>query len=646
MRYYEVAVADKKFQSGKPLTYSSEDELPELAVVGVPLQNRTVTAFVIGEVRKPAFNLKPVKSLMSSIGLPPHCLELANWLADYYACSLGEALRQFAPSRPAIRRKEVIDEIDTAVGKIDLSSPLTSGQKAAIKQIETGKSVTYLLHGETGSGKTRVYLELAKKILAKGRSVVLLTPEIALTSQLSKAVKNSLHHQVFVLHSQLTEAERKKIWLGILESSEPIVVIGPRSALFTPVKNLGLIVLDEAHEPAYKQEQNPRYHAARAASQLGQLTKAKVILGTATPLVSDYYIASQKDSIVELKGMALGDKVKPAKTVLVSLKDRENFSRDYYMSNLLLDEISTTLSAKEQIIIYLNRRGTARIVMCSNCGWQLLCPHCDVPMVYHGDSHIARCHICGREDSPPLSCPECSHKDLQYKTIGTKALVENVQRLFPQAKVARFDSDNLAGERVNDLYQQLRDGEIDILVGTQLLAKGLDLPKLALVGIIAAESSLALPDFTSEERTFQLLYQVTGRVGRGHRPGKVIIQAYDPDNLIIQSAVKRDYQMFYKHELEQRKLFRYPPYSYLLQLTCRRASPKSAEAAARKLMGTLAAAHKTVEIIGPAPNFYAKRAGAYYWQLVIKSKNRQDLVELAKLVPSNWSINLDPTNLL
>lgn len=646
MPYFEVAIADKRFQSAKPLIYFSQESLAKLAVVSVPLQSRTVTGFVLGEVAEPAMTIKPIKNLMSPTPLPAPCFELAKWLADYYACSLGEALRQFAPSRPAIRRKVAEAEVMLPAVKIDLVSPLTKAQKAVIKQIESGKSTTYLLHGGTGSGKTRVYLELAKKQLGTGRSVILLTPEIALTSQLTKAVRDSLRHQAFVLHSQLTEAQRKKIWLGILESTEPIVVIGPRSALFTPINNLGLIVVDEAHEPAYKQDRNPRYHAARVASQLGNMSKAKVIYGTATPLVSDYYMAGQKGSVVELKGMALGDSVLPAKTDLVDINDRANFARDYYLSNRLLDEISTTLLAKKQIIIYLNRRGTARIVMCSNCGWQLLCPHCDVPMVYHGDSHIARCHICGREKRPPLACPECGHKDLHYKTIGTKALTDNLARLFPQAKIARFDSDNLAGERVNDLYQQLHGGEIDILVGTQLLAKGLDLPKLALVGIINAESSLALPDYTSEERAFQLLYQVTGRVGRGHTAGKVIIQSYDPDNLIIQAAVKRDYKLFYKHTIKQRRMFRFPPYAHLLQLTCSRASAKSAEQAAQKLKDRLSRAGLKVEIDGPAPNFYAKRADSYYWQLVVKSKNRQDLVDLTKLVPSNWSINLDPTNLL
>ncbi len=646
MRYYEVAIADKRFQSSKPLSYSSENELPKMAVVGVPLQNRTVTGFVLSEVSKPKFNLKPIKSLMSPSGMPDYYLDLAKWLADYYACSLGEALRQFAPSRPVVRRGVVEETTEVPAKPIDLSSPLTAGQKSAIKAIESGQSTTHLLHGETGSGKTRVYLELAKRVLASGKSAIILTPEISLTSQLTQAVKQALGYQVFVLHSHLTESARKKVWLGILEAKEPIVVIGPRSALFTPVKDLGLVVLDEAHEPAYKQEQTPRYHASRVASQLGAFAKAKVVLGSATPLVSDYYLADKKGSIVELKGMALGTKVKAAAVELVDLKDRGNFSRDFYLSNQLINAVSTTLSAKKQIMIYLNRRGTARIVMCSNCGWQLLCPHCDVTMVYHGDSHIARCHICGREENPPLACPECSHKDLQYKTIGTKALADNVERLFPDAKVARFDSDNLAGERVNDLYEQLHSGEIDILVGTQLLAKGLDLPKLALVGIVTAESSLALPDFTSEERTFQLLYQVSGRVGRGHTAGKVIIQSYDPDNLIIQAAVRRDYQLFYKYAIKQRQLFRFPPYAYLLQLVARRASPKGAEDAADKLKSTLLKAGLQVEIDGPAPNFYAKRAGSYYWQLVVKSKNRNDLLELAKLVPSNWTINIDPTNLL
>ncbi|MGH7156858.1 MAG: replication restart helicase PriA, partial [Candidatus Saccharimonadales bacterium] len=287
-----------------------------------------------------------------------------------------------------------------------------------------------------------------------------------------------------------------------------------------------------------------------------------------------------------------------------------------------------------------------RVILCKNCGWQYLCPNCDVSLVYHADQHLARCHICGFSSSPPVQCPNCGNPDIIYKTVGTKALVEEVQKLFPDKRVQRFDSDNLVGESLNDSYGELLRGDVDVLVGTQLLAKGLDLPRLGLVGIVSAESSLTLPDYTAEERTFQLLYQVIGRVGRGHAKGEVVVQTYEPDSVVIKSAVKRDYKQFYEHALLERQTFRFPPFSYLLKLTIRRATIKGAQGASDKLRTELAAAGLPVEIIGPTPAFYARRGKYFYYQLVAKSKDRDHLLELAKLVPQDWQTDLDPADLL
>lgn len=649
MRFYEVFLADSRYRSSEPLTYSSEEKLEPLSVVTVPLQNRMVSGFITGKVTKPSFKTKPVKALQSPTPLPKESLELARWIADYYCTGLSDALRQFAPSKTTIRRSNT-DQTQsitaTPAVQIEFDLPLTTDQKRAIKSINDSKSTTLLLHGETGSGKTRVYLELAREALEKSRSVMLLTPEIALTTQLATAVEQLLPYPTFVLHSQLSTARRKQLWFGVLESKEPIVIIGPRSALFAPVKNLGLIVVDEAHEPAYKQEQSPRYYALRVASQLGTISKAKVVLGTATPSVVDYYLADKHKSIIRMKSLAIKHDHGLPETEIIDIKDRNNFSRNPYLSNQLIEAMQTHLAAKTQVMIYLNRRGSARLVLCDSCGWQLLCPHCDIPLVYHADKHQARCHICGYSQTPPTQCPKCKNLDIIYRSIGTKALIENIAKLFPGFRVARFDSDNLAGEHINELYERLKNGEIDILVGTQLLAKGFDLPRLGLVGIVSAETSLALPDFTSEERAFQLLYQVMGRVGRGHSRGQVIVQSLDPKNIIVKSALNRDYLSFYKHALRERQAFRFPPYSYLLQLTCRRATLSGAQTAAENLKRKLADLKLPVEIIGPAPSFYARRGKYFYYQLVAKSKGRGHLLKLAKEVPTDWTVDLDPINLL
>jgi primosomal protein N' (replication factor Y) (superfamily II helicase) len=616
----------------------------------VPLRNRAATGFVIAEAGLPKFATKPIKTLLSNRPLPYHCLQLAQWMEAYYAANLSESLRQFAPTKPAIRAiktdEQPIMGNPQQIIQLELQAPLTADQQRAIKQIKASPSTTVLLHGETGSGKTRVYLELACETLAAGKSVILLTPEISLTTQLAAAAQAYLHIKPLILHSQLTAAKRKQLWLKVIESTEPQVIVGPRSALFTPLPSIGLIVVDEAHEPAYKQEQSPRYNALRVASQLGALTGAKVVYGTATPNVGDYYLADEKSAIVRMTKMAMGVKFGDVKTDIVDLKDRRNFGRNPYISKNLIDAINTTLSAKKQVMVYLNRRGSARVILCKVCGWQYLCPNCDVSLVYHADQHLAKCHICGFAHTPPVACLSCSNPDIIYKTIGTKALVEQIEKLFPDKQIRRFDSDNVAGESLNEIYSELLSGDVDILVGTQLLAKGLDLPRLGLVGIVSAESSLTLPDYTAEERTFQLLYQVIGRVGRGHSLGAVVVQTYEPDSIVITSASKRDFKMFYEHALIERQTFRFPPFSYLLKLTCRRATVKGAVTASERLRAELLAQNLPVEVIGPTPSFYARRGKYYYYQLVVKSKDRDHLLALTKLVPADWQIDIDPADLL
>lgn len=645
--FYEVYLADSRYHSSEPLTYESGEKLKPLSIVTVPLQKRMATGFVMREAAKPGFATKPIKTLLSDQPLPKQCLQLAQWLADYYGTTLSDGLRQFTPITTTIRRTQPQKPIVTAeTVQIELDTPLTDDQNHAIRAISSSKNTTVLLHGDTGTGKTRVYLELAKQVLASGRSVMLLTPEIALTTQLAAATEQFLSHPIFVLHSQLPVAKRKKLWFEILEATKPVVIIGPRSALFAPLKGLGLIVVDEAHEPAYKQDQSPRYNALRAASQLGVISGAKVILGTATPSIADYYLAKRKDAVVRMKTLAIAHSYGQPVTEIIDIKDRQNFTRNPYLSNHLIESINKELAAKKQVMIYLNRRGSARLILCDNCGWQMLCPHCDVPLVYHADNHAIRCHICGHIEAPLLKCPDCQNPDIVYRSIGTKALAESIINLFPRAKLARFDSDNLAGEHINELYSKLKRGEVDILVGTQLLAKGFDLPQLALVGIVNAETSLALPDFTSQERAFQLLYQVMGRVGRGHGRGHVIVQSIDPDNIVVKSALGRDWHSFYRHTLAERQAFRFPPFAYLMQLSCRRATEAGAKKAAENLKSKLAAKKLPVEIIGPAPSFYARRGKYYYYQLVAKSKNRQHLTQLAKEVPADWGVDLDPINLL
>jgi primosomal protein N' (replication factor Y) len=454
--------------------------------------------------------------------------------------------------------------------------------------------------------------------------------------------------RVLVVHSAMTNAERFRIWRQVAAAQGPLILIGPRSVLFSPLPNIGLIVVDEAHEPAYKQEQEPRYHANRLAGFLAQQHKATLVLGSATPSIGDYYLAEQKQRpIVRLEQLAKASE-HTYRSVVVDLKDREHFTKSPHISNELIESISGSLSRHEQSLLYLNRRGTARVSLCQNCGWQSTCPNCDLPLTYHGDVHQLLCHVCGYKAATPTSCPVCNHTDIVFKSVGTKAIVEDVGRLFPDARIMRFDSDNLKADRFENHYQAAHEGKIDILIGTQTLAKGLDLPLLSTLGVIGADTSLQMPDFTASERTYQLINQVTGRVQRGHRTATAIIQTYEPASPLLKAALDDNWPAFYAEESEERRLFNYPPFCYLLRITCRRASAKSAEQACEKVRAGILQEHPgAVEIDGPAPALHERFKETYTWQLVIKSRSRARLLAIVDALPSTvTSYDLDPVNLL
>ena len=664
MYFYEVWVRSNRYHGSDALTYQSEQQLDVGALVLVPLQRQDVLAVVTKKVAKPTFKTKAITKVYSLPAIPEQLLGLGEWLRTYYPAPLGIATQQLVPAslndNPSFQRK-LESSSNKHPAQPDSKStgsriksgmttetlpPLTKQQMAVLGCIK--KPGTYLLHGTTGSGKTRVYVELALQTLQAGRSAVVLTPEISLTSQLAERFKQVFGDSVAILHSQLTPKERREVWQNTLQATSPLVIIGPRSALFSPLKDIGLVVLDESHEPAYKQEQAPHYQAGRVAAKLAQLHNATLVLGSATPSVGDYYLAEQKQKpILELTELAKASDHAPTDVKVVDLKDRDQLPRHPYFSQVLLESIEAALLKKEQVLLYLNRRGTARIILCENCGWQAMCPHCDLPLTYHGDQHLLRCHVCNHHEPAPAACPVCTHPSVVYKAMGTKAVAEEIARLFPGARVQRFDTDNTKAERFERHYDAVHAGEIDILVGTQLLAKGLDLPRLSTLGIVAADTSLAIPDFSANERTYQLLNQVLGRVGRGHIAGTAVIQTYQPDHPAIQAAISGNWREFYEAELESRKLFGFPPFVYLLKLTVRRASSKSTEKAAEDFTHEIRKAGLKVEIDGPAPAFHEKFQNKYQWQLVLKAKDRSQLLEVIKLLPSSgWSYDIDPIDLL
>jgi primosomal protein N' (replication factor Y) len=643
MGYYEILVSSSLFHGNEPLTYSSETALVVGNLVVVPLRSRSVVGVVVKEVPTPKFACKSVLSVITEQTVPPQSLELLNWLRAYYPAPLGSLAQLFLPD--TLARKHEAPSPPKIPAKIAKLPALTVEQQEALFALQVSPTTTALLHGDTGTGKTRLYIELARDNLDNGRSVMLLTPEIGLTPQLEKRVRESLPYPVVTIHSNLAGVARRNIWLQILQAKTPLVVMGPRSTLFTPIHNLGLIVMDEAHDAAYKQEQTPYYQSRQVAAELAKLHKAKLVLGTATPLISDYFLAEAKKApIIRLTDQPAG---RPERHIItVNIRDRAEFPHQPHLSKPMLQHIETALAKQQQSLVFLNRRGTARVVLCQVCGWQALCPRCDLPLTFHADHHQIRCHTCGYHATAPSSCPTCHSADIIFKSIGTKAIAEELKQAFPNARIQRFDTDNLKTERLEDHYEALAKGEIDILVGTQLLTKGLDLLKLAVVGVVNADTGLNFPDYTAQERNFALMTQVIGRVGRGHLPGTVVIQSYNPDNAALQAAVTADWATFYKTQLEERKNFGFPPFYHLLKLSCSRASSSAASQAAHKLTKLLQEAGLKIALSGPAPSFYEKVSGKYRWQLVVKAKDRRELIKAVALLPANWSYDLDPADLL
>lgn len=647
MRYYEVLVGDSQFHGDNALTYSWDGSLVSGAVVRISLRSRSALGLLVREVPKPSFTTKPIAAVADSSPIPQQALSLLLWLKEYYPAPLGVIVRQFLPPTTAFPKptKQPTEQTLKKPSRTTLAlPPLTSDQKRALKTTQAPGS--YLLHGITGSGKTRLYVELARRVLTEGKSVIILTPEIGLTEHLVQAF-GALPEQTYVLHSRLTAAARRDIWYELLDSTKPVVVIGPRSALFTPLKNIGLIVMDESHDQAYKSDSAPHYRSDRVAAKLSQLHNAQFVSGSATPSVEDYYVAIAKGRpVVPLTSLATQSDHAAGTSTTVDLRDSSVYGRSRIISQPLLVALREALGRGEQSLLFLNRRGTASAILCSTCGWRALCPHCDLPLTYHGDAHTLRCHICGRGQPLPPSCPGCGQTEIVFKTIGTKAVVEEVERLFPTARLRRFDTDTTKLDQIEHQLEALHSGEVDIIIGTQMITKGLDLPKLSVVGILNADSGLVIPDYTANERTYQLIHQVIGRVGRGHRRGHVFLQTYNPDHPTIRAALAHNWSEFYEHELAERRAYAFPPFCYLVKLSNLRATSASAEKSAVALCKRLQELYPKIIIEGPAPAFHPRESGKYRWQLVVKSPSRTALLQIISLLPSGWTHDIDPVNLL
>ena len=646
--FYEV-IPTKIFRSGSgALTYQSDLELVPGHIVIIPLGRTSCPGIVLKKVPAPDFTCKPIIKLLYSTPLPSHLVKSALWLSSYYLTPLPTTASLLLPIGIAKTRRTKSKNSSTKTPQ-KITIPLNNAQLAALKELQNIKNPTKLLFGITGSGKTNIYLKLTQETLQNGHSTILLVPEIALTSQLVQIFAETFGDIVTLIHSQQTESERHLIWQSLLNSETPRIVIGPRSALFAPLKDLGLIIIDEAHESTYYQENAPKYSALRLASFIASTLKIPCLLGSATPLVSDFYLAKSKNSLVTLSAKAKSSAITPDLKI-IDFTSRESFTKNRYFSDALLATIQQNLAQGHQTLIYHNRRGSAPLTLCEKCGWQALCPNCLLPLTLHSDAYTLLCHTCGHSEKIPASCPECHHPSILHKGFGTKLLETELKKLFPDARIARFDADNKKDESLNSLWDDVKSGDIQILIGTQTVSRGLDLPHLASIGIVQADAGLSLPDFSAEEKTFALLTQVIGRVGRGHlNTASVIIQTYQPDSPLINFATHSDYLGFYDYLIKKRRRQLLPPFAYLAKLTVtfktEQTTLKKIRTLSTSLNNFITQHHLTsVKISPPMPCFHEHTPSGYSWQIIIKSKKRNNLIQLLQNVDSK--ITLDPLSLL
>ena len=645
MKYYLIAPAKTFHSSDNLLTYSSETLLKIGQIVEIPLGRQSTIGIVVKNTTQPDFDTKSITKIIYEQPLPKKLVDALFWLSSYYRCPLSTVIQAALPRGITKNRRGKLLE---APNITPIDNPLNSAQRAAIRAIEENPANTILLHGITGSGKTNIYIELCARTLTKKQSVILLVPEIALTSQL---VRNFQQHfkSITLLHSNLTESLRHQLWEKILTDNQPQVIIGPRSALFAPVQDLGLIIIDEAHEPAYHQEQNPKYSASLLAGKL-----AKTVLGTATPLISDYYLCKSHNAIVEVNQLAI-ESDKHTSISVIDLKDRNDFTKSRILSNQLIESIKASLANHTQSMLFHNRRGTAPMTICDKCGWQALCPNCFLPLVLHADAFQMRCHTCARNFPVPTACPECKNASIHHKGFGTKLIEDELHRLFPSAKIARFDMDTDDDLKLTKIYDEVYRGDYDIIVGTQMIAKGFDFPRLTTLGIVQADAGLSLPDFSSEERTFQLITQVIGRAKRGHQNSNIFIQSFQPDHPIISLASQSDYASFYNYLVQKRQQSKLPPYSFLLKLSVtyktETATVKNIRTLYKKVIQTakqLQIPENRIVVSPPMPAFHERTSTGYTWQLVIKAKSRQNLLDIFDHLPKNNYLHydFDPISLL
>lgn len=646
-------------------TYSADQEkwpgLQPGIRVRVPFgKKKTYVALVLSVSQEKQVSFE-AKEIIEQIDPAPVVLQsqidLWKWISVYYMCPEGEVFKAAIPAQLDLGRKTRQKKED--IRPILPLSVLNQAQKIAYEQIRTAftSAGVVLLHGITSSGKTEIYIHLIREILGQNKQVLYLLPEIALTAQIINRLKSAFGDRVSVYHSKYSLSERIKTWNRLLKEQEPHVILGVRSAIFLPLSNPGLIIIDEEHENTYKQfDPAPRYHARDTAIMMARMHGAGVLLGTATPSIETYYnCRTGKYKLVELNERYLSLQL-PDISVENTLVLRKRKQMHSHFSPALITDIQEALSNKEQVILFQNRRGFSIFLDCNRCGEVPRCRHCDVSLTYHKKNNRLHCHYCGYSVAVPGKCPACGEGELRMHGFGTEKIEEDIALMFPGAKTERMDTD-AAGSRKSfeNMITRFETRESDILVGTQMVSKGLDFDNVSLVGIIDADTMLNYPDFRAHERSYQLMSQVAGRAGRKNKRGKVIIQTSLPDHHIIQCVLKNDYQGMYRAQIEERKNFTYPPFSRLVEVTLRHRDIRVLDEACLELAEVV---KKSVseKIMGPEYPLVSRIRNLFLKSLLIKIEKMQSLPltkqritdaiekvkEIDKFRPVQYTVDVDP----
>ncbi|RYM07225.1 primosomal protein N' [Sporolactobacillus sp. THM7-7] len=538
--------------------------------------------------------------------------------------------------------------------------PLTEEQGRAIapivQAIEEGSDRIFLCHGVTGSGKTELYLQAIRRVIALGKQAIVLVPEISLTPQMVGRFKSRFGEAVAVMHSGLSRGEKYDEWRKMREGRVSVAV-GARSAVFAPFNHIGLIIIDEEHETSYKQEDLPRYHARDVVARRGRYHHCPVVLGSATPSLESFARAQKKVyTLLTLKERFNHRPLPPVR--IIDLREEMRSGNHSMFSRVLFEKMRDRLKKREQIVLFLNRRGFSTFVMCRACGTVIKCPHCDISLTYHRSSHRLKCHYCGHEEHVPETCPSCGSESMRYFGTGTQKVEAELNRLLPEARVIRMDVDTTRKKGGHEkLLRQFGEHRADILLGTQMIAKGLDFPKVTLVGVLAADSMLHLPDFRASEKTFQLLTQVSGRAGRHELPGEVVIQSYTPDHYAIVDAARHDYERFYRQEMRLRHRHGYPPFYYLALINLTHPEPYKAAETAERIASILKKnLSDSARIFGPVVPAIARIKDRYRYQCMVKYKRETALLPVLRKIADHFyqtgkdglqlSIDLNPVVLM